>query len=203
MYNFYTIVTSFQEHYKLVSGSTRKCFVNWMGAFWGCGNLEDVTLPSGLSEIGEYMFKECTGLKSITIPKSVQAIREYAFSGCSSLAELYLPENTTFIHEWAFDECSGLSNIKVASENPVYSSKDGVLFDKINNLVVKYPPGKLGESHEIPQGIESIGAEAFSWCENLQSVTVPEGVTEIEYDAFSDCSELKSVTIPKSVSLYR
>ena len=48
--------------------------------------------------------------------------------------------------------------------------------------------------------VASIGAEAFSYCSRLTSVTVPDGVTSIGIGAFSYCSSLTSVAIPDSVT---
>ena len=43
------------------------------------------TIPSSVTSIGEYAFKDCTSLTSIEIPSSVTSIGEWAFSGCWSL----------------------------------------------------------------------------------------------------------------------
>ncbi len=45
-----------------------------------------------------------------------------------------------------------------------------------------------------------IGAEAFSECTGLTSVTIPNGITDIGNSAFAGCSALTSVTIPESVA---
>jgi len=45
----------------------------------------------------------------------------------------------------------------------------------------------------IPEGVTSIGDEAFSNCYGLTSITIPERVTSIGKDAFEDCSGLTSV----------
>ena len=52
----------------------------------------------------------------------------------------------------------------------------------------------------IPEGVTSIGWHAFSGCSSLTSITIPEGVTGIGWCAFSGCSSLTSITIPEGVT---
>ena len=48
-----------------------------------------ITIPNGVTSIGDFAFKDCTSLASITIPNSVTSIGHSAFSWCSSLANIY------------------------------------------------------------------------------------------------------------------
>lgn len=52
----------------------------------------------------------------------------------------------------------------------------------------------------IPDGVTSIGNEAFKDCENLTDVRIPDSVTSIDMATFVDCSKLESVTIHSSVT---
>ena len=45
--------------------------------------VSDVTIPDGVTSIGDRAFYSCSGLTSVTIPDSVTSIGDYAFSGCS------------------------------------------------------------------------------------------------------------------------
>lgn len=46
----------------------------------------DITLPSDLTEIGEYAFRGCKHLALTSLPDSVKIIRNSAFYGCTNLA---------------------------------------------------------------------------------------------------------------------
>ena len=70
-----------------------------------------MTLPSGVTSIGELAFAGCSGLTSLTIPSGVTSIGNYAFAGCSGLTSLTLPSSVTSIGDWAFRDCSGLTSI--------------------------------------------------------------------------------------------
>ena len=52
----------------------------------------------------------------------------------------------------------------------------------------------------IPEGVTAIGKSAFSFKDNVTSVTIPDGVTSIGDSAFYHCDNLTSVTIPGSVT---
>lgn len=52
----------------------------------------------------------------------------------------------------------------------------------------------------VEEGVATIGAGAFGYCENLRSVTLPESLTSIGPSAFAFCENLDSVQIPPNVT---
>ena len=167
--------------------------------FEGCSGLRFVTIGNGVKSIGNSAFSECTALASVTIPESVTSIGERAFEGCSSLTSVTIPNSVKSIGDRVFYNCSSLTSINVKSNNPNYSSIDGVLFDKNQTALVLYPIGKQG-AYTIPNSVKSIGDDAFYGCRSLTSVTIPNGVTSIGSSAFYYCFSLTSVTIPNGVT---
>ena len=125
--------------------------------FYGCSSLTDITIPEGVTSIGQEAFYECSSLTDITIPEGVTSIGNTAFSWCSSLTTINIPEGVKNIKFQVFEGCSSLTAIT------------------------------------IPESVTSIEDYAFQYCRSLTSITIPESVTSIEERAFADCAELLDV----------
>lgn len=167
-------------------------------AFSDCVGIFSIEISNNVTEIGENAFADCDELKFVTIPDSVTFIGDYAFSGCDSLTLVKISGNVTSIGKGAF-WCDALKSIHVAADNANYSgSSDGVLFNKTQDTLIRYPAGKSG-AYTIPDSVTKIEDLAFADCVSLTSVEIPNSVTEIGEYAFSDCKSLKSVTIPHNV----
>ncbi len=50
--------------------------------------MTSITIPEGVTNIGENAFRGCSSLKSITIPERVTSIGEYAFYACDGLIDV-------------------------------------------------------------------------------------------------------------------
>ena len=153
-------------------------------AFYGCGGLTSVSIPSGVTSIGYGAFYSCGGLTNVNIPSSVTSIGERAFEDCIGLTSVNIPSGVTRIGAGAFSDC-GLTSVSIP--NGVTSIGDYV-FLRCRGLT----------SVSIPSSVTSIGESAFSYC-GLTSVNIPSSVTSIGAGAFSDCG-LTSVSIPSSVT---
>ena len=172
--------------------------------------IQDITLPEGVTSIGEYAFYECSSLTAITIPEGVTWIGNSAFYGCSSLTAITIPESVTSIGEWAFEGCSSLTTITIPEG--VTSIGWGAFYGCSSLTSITLPEGVTSiegyaftecrslTAITIPESVTSIGSSAFSGCSSLTSITIPEGVTSIGERAFCYCTSLTSITIPKSVT---
>ena len=131
--------------------------------------------------------------------KKVTAIGDNAFH-CNSLTSIIIPDSVAQIGVNPFVSCSALKSISVSPDHPYLAVIDGVLFRKADKALISYPTGIKSSTYTIPQGITSIGVEAFSRCKFLTSITIPDSVTSIGDWAFSSCDSLASITIPNSVT---
>jgi hypothetical protein len=141
---------------------------------------------------------------AVTIPSTIGGlpvtnIGASAFNNCTSLTSVTIPSSVTSIGEGAFAACTSLTAITVDTNNPAYSSVDGVLFNQSQTTLVEYPGGITG-SYTVPNSVTNIAGRAFYRCTSLTSVAIPNGVTSIGPDAFGSCTSLSSLAIPDGVT---
>ena len=214
---------AFSDCYSL-SDATIPDSVNSIGsyAFFRCRSLASVTIGNNVTDIGTHAFFECTWLSSVGVADSVTNIGSYAFYGCSSLSSLALGNHVTSIEDLAFAFCGSLSSvtlpgsvstlgdrpfyccsslaaINVDALNALYSSVDGVLFDKGQTTLILFPH-REPESYVIPNGVGRIEPYAFDECGNLTNVTLPGSLTDIGSYGFYFCANLTNLRIPNGVT---
>ena len=189
-------------------------------AFEGCSSLTSIIIPNTVTSISDYTFRDCTSLTSVIIPDSVTNIGDYAFDGCLSLKTVTIPSGVLTIERCAFNDCSNLEKIEIPDtvtsisegvynsifngcgslvainvdkNNVNYSSVDGVLFNKNQTTLIKYPANKADASYIISSDVVSISDKAFYGCKNLTSIIIPENINNIGKGAFVSCEKLEHV----------
>ncbi len=187
-------------YYVLTEGTTNTVEVDGTTST----TITSATIPSTVSsggitytvtEIGRSAFQSCSRLTRITIPDSVTNIGSYAFEDCSSLTSITIPNSVTSIGSRAFNGCSSLTSINVDSNNSNFSSINGVLFNKNQTSLIRYPIGKNGASYTIPDSVTSMDSNAFEDCTKLTSITIGSGVRILPNSVFSECSSLTNINV--------
>ena len=142
-------------------------------AFSGCRSLTDITIPDSVTSIGCEAFYNCSSLTNITIPDGVTSIGDSAFSCCRSLTDITIPDSVTSIGCEAFYNCSSLTNITIPDGVTSIESETFYNCQSLSNI-------------DISNSLISIGMDAFAHCKNLKNIKIPDSVTTIELGAFND-----------------
>jgi hypothetical protein len=110
-------------------------------AFDGCSSLASVTIPNTINTIEARAFRDCISLESITIPYSVGFIQTQAFQN-SGLKSVFIPNSVTDISLYAFSSCSYLTSVEFESDSIWFSNNNTNAFD--GDLVTKYQTNGAG-----------------------------------------------------------
>lgn len=132
------------------------------------------------------------GCRTSKIPDDPHIVRieTGAFWGQKYFTRLHLPSNITEIGNYAFTE-TGLEEITVDENNQIYCASGNCLIHRKTHKMI------LGcKTSMIPNGlVETIGAEAFRGCMELEMLHIPASVKCIEEDVFRECGALKSIRV--------
>lgn len=141
-------------------------------------------------------YKHRESILSVVIEEGVTSIGDAAFFNCKNLPTITIPQNIAHIGDNVFVGCNGLTSIVVDQNNKNYSSSsDGVLFDKDQKTLMRFPAGRSGSyAYVIPNSVDSIGEYAFQNCTGMSSVTIPKSLKSIGWNGFDNCSGLTSIT---------
>ena len=83
----------------------------------------------------------CDGMIIFPADERCSGIGEHALDGIPDAVEVYIPANITFVAPGVLEKIGGLMYIEVAPDNPVYESRDGMLYNKGGELISR-PNGR-------------------------------------------------------------
>jgi len=120
--------------------------------------ITSITIPNGVTSIGNYAFFLCTSLTTATIPNSVTSLGNYAFKDCTALSSVTFTatSSVTSIGDYTFQNCTSLSSITI----PNSVTSIGIYAFQNTGLT----------SVTIPNSVTSIGDNAFRGSTNLATV---------------------------------
>ena len=153
-------------------------------------NITKVVFPSSLKKIGHAAFLGCD-IDSIKLYEGLEFIGDVAFACCKNLKYAYVPKTVTQTdaHTGAgiFNICENLS--------------------KVDWYAPILPQGLVSSCYSlpsfiIPDYVEEVGAQAFSYCTSIRLIKIPNSVKTIGKQAFQNCTLFTHVTLPSHLDNY-
>lgn len=96
-----------------------------------------------------YFSDKARFVTSVLIKDGIVSIGDEAFRKCFNLTSVNIPASVMNIGSGAFAECNSLISINVDSENPSYTSENGVLYNKDKTKLIHQPVvNKVGNMSE-------------------------------------------------------
>lgn len=167
--------------------------------FKSCSALESVQLPKNLQNLPSHTFSNCTNLKNINLPVAINTIEDYAFNNCG-ITSLSIPDNVKTIPENMCYSCSYLQSVTLPAGLKIISPRAFMWCTTLSHI---YSADTSDEEFciNIPDGVESIGYEAFFGCNSMQSSCLPSSLIEIGYKAFTS-TNMNTISIATANPVY-
>ena len=222
-------------------------------AFSGCESLESFGFTSSnncysidstgslvkgnqLIKVPQANKQDNKNITSYIFDSNITSIANYAFEGCNLITDITFKGDIVSIGKIgssdapnecsAFNDCKNLESINLPNTTTTskFSSLDGILFDKDQKTLIKYPQAMDGDANQTYEaldftktfannafqgcnkikniktnGVETIGDHGFD-SSILESPTLGDKVTTIGKYAYNNCNRLTSISINSATS---
>ena len=177
------------------------------------GDAASVTIPDGVTIVGNSAFERNTSLTAVVLPDSVVTIGTNAFRSCTGLTAVTLSQNLNEIKTYAFGGCTGLTYIDI----PAGLQKSQYIMGTSDERVQLRCAIGSDAAKALSEGGDSFCADDYQLRYSFDSdgqvtgltvrkylgsaavVTLPEGTTEIGSEVFENHTEITEVVLPETL----
>ena len=189
-------------------------------AFYNCTSLNDVNYNSTLNNWvnidfdhpeykGNRVYDNSEGTNPCEYAKKINTIdnssetiidseniKKWSLEEISNITKIILTKNVKNIDASSFVELKNIEEYMVEKENEFYSSLDGVLYNKKQDVLINYPSAKYCETFIVKDTVTEIKPLAFHNSFKIKNIIIGDHVKKIGGDCFGRCDALQSLTLP-------
>jgi len=151
------------------------------GMFENCTNLTSFTIPTAVKTIGYESFKG-SGLITMTLPEGITSIGDMAFMNCELLKDVHLSTTIEMIEPSAFSGCTSLVSVNFADDCKLTTIGNSCFYQCTSLNTIELPAAiRVIEANvfdtsgltsiKIPALVSTIGDGCFANCRRLLSFT--------------------------------
>ena len=162
---------------------------------FGGTKITNVNFPNTLEYIGPGAFSGCKSLIcELILPETLKSIGRYAFEASAIKGNLILPQNLEVIEERAFNRCSYLTGSLIIPNkiteipNSAFSTYD-----------VDTGEHGFNGTLTLPDGLQTIGDDAFRKASFKGELTIPQSVSRIGDGAFYNTEFSGTLVLPSEL----
>lgn len=169
------------------------------GVLMKCPNVAgEVVIPEGVTGIDYSAFEECTDVTSVVFPCSLTTCGICGlFSSAKAVKKITIPDSMTTI--FGITASSLITEIEISANHPTLKVVNGIIYSKDGKSIISASPALVSDRFIVPDGVETIGVEAFSGCTSLIEIVLPASVAEIGHGAFHSCKQLQKINLPNGL----
>ena len=181
-------------------------------AFLECKLITNLPNTDKLKKIGKETFKDCTNLGKTATNEKTDVIKWLSASKITTIGENCF-ENDTYLTGEFLGIINNSNNQKIAISGSIFTNT-GITrvsdITSIGNIIAdnQYSGSTkfLSKGEEvteitIPNGVTSIGKNAFAGCTSITKVIIPNTVTSISQGAFMNCTNLTTIEFETGINI--
>ncbi len=148
-------------------------------------------------EDGTAMLTSCStnGIEILELPETVTDSEGTTYTVTRLAAGLFvdaavicIPDSVTVSAEEGLQNIAFAYEFRVSDTHPTMAVIDGVLFNKTERSLIRYPMKKEAAGYTIPEGVAAIAPYAFSGYSKLSVLTIPDSLMSVGHNAFFNSS---------------
>lgn len=172
---------------KTCEGMADASFGEW------CPNVEEVVLPEGITNIGQYAFRGCSKLSSVNFPTSLSEIDHFAFSETALTSVILTDDMNVIVRQGAFKNIDTLKEIYLGAGTALWADGNFNNNEYVEKLTINM---SSVDQYYTYQQFTDLGLNTAEGTE----IIIGDNVTEIETIWFEDLGKIKSIHVSENVT---